>query len=418
MATTKPKARGGWLASLFLIALVPVYLFSKISRRDLKLYLFGSGHGDRFADNSKYLFLHFAKNHPDKQSVFVSKNKQVVCDLTRAGYQALDISTWKGKRTALRAGTCFISHSTHDIHPALVGGARVVQLWHGTPLKKIAYDSMRPGQGIGSRLKHWLRKVAFWFFPYLNTSMNFNHLVASSEKVVDCFLTGFLIKRDKVLVLGQCRNDSLLADYNFDERLFPETKYLKSLTARRKKVITWMPTHRLISGGGMASLIENYRLDQNDLLELLTRHNTQLVIKAHPLDQSELEGSKLLDSHSVIYPYDDPYPLLRSTDILITDYSSVYFDFLLLDRPIIFACFDYEMYMTDDASMYFGYDKVTPGPKCSDWVELICELDECLGVIGNQGADRFSQARQECRDAFNAYIGGNCARVANRFIKA
>lgn len=415
MAALRRKARGGWLNSLIFIALSPVYLVSKLFPRDRNLYLFGSGHGERFADNSKYLFLHFARNPSDNKYVFVSRNRQVVNSLTDAGYEALDISTWKGKLTALRAGTCFISHSTHDIHPLLIGGARIVQLWHGTPLKKIAYDSMRPPKGLRQGLKYWVRRIAFRLFPYLNASTCFDHLVVSSENVVDCFMSAFRLTRDEVEVLGQCRNDSLIAGYDFDGRIFPEFQYLESFSRKRKRVVTWMPTHRLISGGGIASLIENYQLDQSDLIDVLVRHNAQLVIKAHPLDLSQIKDRQFLDSRIAIYPYDDPYPLLRTTDILITDYSSVYLDFLLLDRPMIFSSFDYETYMKDDAAMYFDYEKVTPGPKCSNWIELTRELDSLLSVMTDGGEDRYCQSRKSCREMFNKFVGGNCLRVAQRF---
>ena len=74
----------------------------------------------------------------------------------------------------------------------------------------------------------------------------------------------------------------------------------------------------------------------------------------------------------------DPYPLLSKASILITDYSSIYADFLLLDRPIIFANFDHKSYIDNERGLYWDYDKVTPGVKASDWNAVIQNLETII----------------------------------------
>jgi len=61
--------------------------------------------------------------------------------------------------------------------------------------------------------------------------------------------------------------------------------------------------------------------------------------------------------------------------MLITDYSSIYFDYLLLDRPIIFAPFDKKVYIQEDREFYFDYDKVTPGPQAINWNEVMQAIE-------------------------------------------
>ena len=66
----------------------------------------------------------------------------------------------------------------------------------------------------------------------------------------------------------------------------------------------------------------------------------------------------------------DPYVFLKMADVLITDYSSIYFDYLLLDRPIIFFDYDLKEYLNDSRELYFDYDEFTPGEKVSNYHEL------------------------------------------------
>ena len=77
-----------------------------------------------------------------------------------------------------------------------------------------------------------------------------------------------------------------------------------------------------------------------------------------------------------VRPDSDADPLLPLTDILVTDYSGIYFEFLLLDRPVVFFAFDYEKYVSQDRELYFPYGEVTPGPKAKNLRELMGYLAE------------------------------------------
>jgi len=103
----------------------------------------------------------------------------------------------------------------------------------------------------------------------------------------------------------------------------------------------------------------------------------------------------------------DTYELLARTHILIADYSSVYFDFLLTEKPIIFAPFDYENYIKNDREFYYDYDEVTPGPKCKDWDDV---LDWIAKFTKNPSL--FLQERIAMKNRFHQYQDGqNCKRV-------
>jgi len=109
----------------------------------------------------------------------------------------------------------------------------------------------------------------------------------------------------------------------------------------------------------------------------------------------------------------DVAEVLANTDILITDYSSVFFDYLLTDNPIIFAPFDYEKYLTKDRELYYDYDEVTPGPKCKNWAEV---LEWVFKFKDN--SELYKDERKKVKDRFHKYHDNkSCDRVYKEIMK-
>jgi CDP-glycerol glycerophosphotransferase (TagB/SpsB family) len=406
--------RGGILKTALYILLLPLYILAKLIPKNNRLYAFGSRHGLHFADNSKYLFLYASRHVKNIKCVFVSRNKDVIRLLTDNGYNACYTFSLQGLITAVRARKCFITNSTHDVHTLLIGGAEITQLWHGTPLKAICYDVDLMKGSLRSRTKYFIRGILFQLVPYLSTTMTFKHLVIASEHVKKNFRSAFRLKDEDILVLGQARNDCLADDFKFDEGVFPEIRWLEQLRNEADVVITWMPTHRLMSGGATEDLISGYSFNLQQLEALLEKYNARFVIKVHFLDSRGLRSKFKNGDRIIIYRYADPYPLLRYTDVLVTDYSSVYFDFLLLNRPMIFTPFDYERYIRYDASFYYDYNDVTPGDKCRNWNEVTGALDRLLTRLKNGESDPYAEQREELCCLFNDYRGDNSRRIVDK----
>ena len=148
---------------------------------------------------------------------------------------------------------------------------------------------------------------------------------------------------------------------------------------------------------------------------LSVKNKIVLNIKMHPVNKPKdelIEKYKSLNSISFMEEV-DVAEILPNTDILITDYSSVFFDFLLTNRPIIFAPFDYEKYITKDRELYYDYDEVTPGPKCKNWEEVLEWI-----VKFKENPNLFKEEREEVKNRFHKYQDGrNCERVFNEIIK-
>ena len=92
----------------------------------------------------------------------------------------------------------------------------------------------------------------------------------------------------------------------------------------------------------------------------------------------------------------DTQILIIESKALITDYSSIYIDYLLLDKPLLFYCYDYEHYLENDREMYFDYENVTPGNKAKNFDELFKQI---CGVIEN-GDDYGREEREKVKNMF------------------
>ncbi len=401
---------------IFLILFSPIYLLIKLIPKNKNLHIFGSSLGLHFSDNSKYLFLYTSKNTDKIKSVYISKNKDVVNQLKINGYLVENLYSYSGIKTVITAKKAFINHSVRDIHPLLLGGAEIIQLWHGTPLKKIGYDADWISDSVKSKIKCGIRRIVYFFFPYMYSSRWFDKVIASSDEIADTFQTAFRITNKKIEVIGQPRNDCLDHNYELDNTIFPEIEYLDKLKNKFDSVIAWLPTHRATMNKSIIDLMDDHNFDIVKYDKFLTQNKIALIIKPHFLEKDKLADRMKNSGNIIVYDFVDPYPLLKYTDILITDYSSVYFDFLLLDHPIIFAPFDYDNYIKTNGSLYYDYNDVTPGPKCSDWNEVVVELEKTIKFIKNTDTDPYLRNRKIISDRFNYYKDNFCKRVTNRFI--
>ncbi|HHI03541.1 MAG TPA: glycerophosphotransferase, partial [candidate division Zixibacteria bacterium] len=329
---------------ILLIILSPIYLLVKLIPKNRKLYIYGSSLGRYFADNSKYLFLYASKNINEIKHVYISKNSRLVETLREKGYNAEYLYSFQGIGTVLRARKAFLSHSANDIHPLLLGGAEIIQLWHGTSLKKIGYDADWRENTARDRLKNGIRRILYFVFPYLYCSHLFDKIVISSENTMATYETAFGIKPNRIEVIGQPRNDCLDPEYKMDKKIFSEIEYLDNLKERFDTIVAWLPTHRRLLGKTIVDLLDEHGFNLERFDRFLQENKIGLIAKPHFVEKDTLSNRVKIGNNIIVYRFVDPYPLLRYSDILISDYSSVYFDFLLIDRPIIFAPFDRKQY--------------------------------------------------------------------------
>jgi CDP-glycerol glycerophosphotransferase (TagB/SpsB family) len=352
-----------------------LFLFSHLCPRQRKRWAFGC-FGDRFADNSKYLFLRVCRSHPDISAVWISGDEAVVRTVRSFGYRAYHRWSIGGIFHALRAKVYVVSCYVSDVNFALSGGAKVVNLWHGIPLKKIEFDITRgPLTNTFQPSGTVARFVARWRAPeaYRKPDM----LVAPGRKMNAIYMSAFRIPEDRVLNAGFPRNEQLRAvkrspEESEDSADTQEVAEAISMMRQAKRAFLFLPTFR---DSGKASLAMP-GFDWKKLDEFLFDRGWVLFVKLHPGEKLTAAPTAGLRSVRMLGTVNDVYPLLNFVDCLITDYSSVAFDFLLTRRPVLFVPWDLEEYLSGSREMYFDYSNLIPGPKPRTFKAFLAALAE------------------------------------------
>ncbi|WP_153798253.1 CDP-glycerol glycerophosphotransferase family protein [Foetidibacter luteolus] len=344
--------------------------------RSKRLWLYSSLAG-KFVDNAKYLFIYANKSNPEIRHVWICESDEVINYLRERGYECYHKKSAKAIFLSLRASVqVYSSYSVDICNPAYSGGVFRFNLWHGTPLKKIEYDITKgPIRYLYYPTSFCEKVKRFIYSPPL--TKKHHAAIAASEKLKPIFCSAFRLKRENV-VIGQHprlmpfywnRNDLIKHIHEF------ETKALENLLVRFRsydKVCVYMPTWRDSNPEFLAQALPRFELlnkvcAQNNMLFLLKTHINTVFNE----DVSMYSNIELVDRNI------DMYPLLPFTQILITDYSSIFFDYALLKRRIIFYPYDLNEYLDASREFYFSYDEITKGSMIAyDFHQLLDLLSE------------------------------------------
>jgi CDP-glycerol glycerophosphotransferase (TagB/SpsB family) len=345
-----------YLPKLTSLLIFPIYCLLHLMPRNKKNWIFGSGVGMSFSDNAKYLFL-YCSSKKEIISYWITKNKALAEGLRNDGLKAYYKYSIMGIWLSISSKVYIYDSRTSCINHWTSGGAFKVSLWHGSPLKTIDRDITVKNNAFYLGNHTWGLKRYFVRMIMPEWFVVADFMIATSEKVKGYFNSAFGCK--KIEVTGYPRNDIITNPNLYTKHLVFEQKIIESLTT--KKTILYAPTFRDTNRFDRKTPIELERL--NDLLK---KNDATFLIKLHRHDYSMAMKEKcshirVLDNES------DMYPLFSNVDLLITDYSSIFFDFLLTDKPVLFYPYDIDEYLTKDRSMYDKYDTVTPGHKAYDF---------------------------------------------------
>lgn len=363
---------------------------SYLMPRSKNVWVFG--HPTKFDGNSKYFFL-FLQNSKvggvgAVRALWVSRNEKLVAQLRAKGYKAFLLYSLAGIWVCLRAKFHFVDTSLEALNYWLAGGAKVINLFHALPIKKMEQDVMK-GDSTEVTLFHSKGFVKFlmrFLFPWRFVKPAF--VPSSSPLYTDVFSSMFRLSKERIEDTGIPRNDVLFSDIPGAELGLDENAFQKVQEERThgKKIVLYAPTFR-DTGDAHSFLEEKEALQKLDAL--MQNSNALFLVKIHPFMKIKIpEG----EYRNILFanPNTDSYPLLKLADVLVTDYSSIFVDFLLLNRPEIFFAYDLEKYMTKDRELYFDYNDFTPGPKARTLDELLQALQETL-----QGKDDFQNKREQ-----------------------
>lgn len=289
--------------------------------RSKRVWVFGAWTGRKFDDNSRWLFEYVnKKNELGIEAIWLSPYQSVVDEVKREGYVAYRSGSLKGLWTQLRAGLAVYTNSLMDfsVFP-LFGGAEILTTFHGMSFKKV-YNTKYSGWQLHT--KRFLDHIFSWTYRTFTT--------VTSVHAKKWMMDSFTLKPEDIYITGMPRNDIL-------KSVNRQAVLADAEIRDDKQIIFYFPTYRNATMGkdAVKKIVEELYNDKY-LDEVLNQTNSILVVKTHPLTQpfrlAERDNFKVLDFQSV----KNNQEFLGAGDILITDYSSCFVDFALLNRPIIF----------------------------------------------------------------------------------
>lgn len=314
-----------------------------------------------FFDNSKYFFLYLVNNTNEKVYWLSSSEKEIKI-LKRMKLPVVRFPSLKGIMLVLRAKFSFHHYGPDQLDRILQRGSIQLDFWHGTPLKKIRYDVVEKPMEQHNCYIDMMKKGGI------------EYIFSTSKFLSKNILAGaFAVSQDKLLNFGYPRMDVMGLDkkenYMFCEKYSPELLPYIKLLEKHDKVFLYMPTFR----DDDPEYFEKANIDFDTLSDELKKINSLFFLKLHPL--TKYSTIKKYENIVQISNDVDIYPFLTYTTHLITDYSSIYFDYLLLDKEIIFIPYDFENYICH-RELYFEYNEITPGKKYQSFADFISSISE------------------------------------------
>jgi CDP-glycerol glycerophosphotransferase (TagB/SpsB family) len=395
---------------LYNILIIPLYCISYFIPKNKKIWVFGAWEGNKFADNSKYLYLYVKNTKPNIRPIWIMRNKDAIKLLIKNGIEVYHTNSLKGFYYSAIAKISINSNSNAGTNFFLLGNCKKIQLWHGTPLKKLGVHNNKGLKRKTSKIENLILNATKSLNPF---KINPHMFISTSPDVSELFHEAYDIKNENFALTGYPRND-IFFDYSWIKNAIGEN-YLDKLSMKIDftKVITYLPTFRSYD----IDLFKNYGFDFDNIQKFLERVNAILIIKFHLYEENGTDFSEKYNRIHFVSDLEVPdiYPIMKNTDILITDYSSIFFDFMLTNRPIIFAPFDLDEYIQKERDLYFDYYSVTPGPKAYNWNEVMIQIVESI-----KNPSEYSKEREKANFMFNIHKNGEYSRrvydeIMNRY---
>lgn len=281
----------------------------------------------------------------------------------------------------LRSRFVLVTHGKDDIFPFIPSKKYqiIINMWHGSPLKKIGR--------LVDQYKDW--NLDF-----------FHYMLASSEKEVPHFAKAFNIDASIIKVFGQPRND-----------LFSIESLEKNKFTNQIKIL-YTPTFK--DYGSETILFPFDDFDSSQLNDFLLENNVHLILKSH-INSNEISSDSSLATLAdriTILDNKDPklQERLQECDILVTDYSGIFFDYVLLDKPMIFIPFEFSEYLNNPGFIY-DYDETTPGYKVTSQKDFITAVNKYIS-----NPEKYLIERKNIRNQFHKFQDGKSSERLLNFV--
>lgn len=341
-----------------------------------------------YSDNTRALFEYMEK-YDEYKKVWLVDNENSLEKLKNRGINAYSIKSIKGF-IAFMSSKYIISNQNNLLN--LKSKNQIyISLWHGMPLKSIHY------------LDDNCDKKS------LEADKRIDYTISTSKVMKLAMASAFNIEPKKVMISGQPRNDML---FRKDRKL---QEIIEINISKFDKVIFYLPTYRTGVGRSEGevnemNVINIHEYNDDELNEYLKIRNILLLVKFHPVQEKFFNKNlytniKIIPSMVLNDKLIDLYQILSQSDLLITDYSSVYFDYLVLGKPILFLNTDEINYSNSRGFVFDNPSFWRPGPKVNNLNNLMNEIDKLLNE-----KNYYKEEREHINSLVNTYMDGKSSQ--------
>lgn len=368
-------------------------LLGKVVKIDDKLIIFASFSGTAYSDNPRYLFEYLRDNDDftDYRFVWAFRRKRVVQGAEVVKFNSLTYYYLlsKAKYWVFNAKMApYYQKKEEQIY---------LQTWHGTPLKRLGHDLLDNGKTYYRSQLSYKQMLK----GYDEDSCQWDYLISPNSFSSRAFASAFKINQEKMLEVGYPRVDFLV---NADSNKCMELKRRYGLPLDKKVVLyalTWRDDSFGIRGYRFELAVDFYKW-KNQLGD-----DTVILFKPHYLISNVYQvPNDLSDFVYLMAASADINDAYLMSDVLITDYSSVFFDYANLNRPIYFYMYDFEQYEQELRGFYLNVPDELPNDVIRTEKELLRRIKE----------DIFDYDRlQVFNQVFNSWSDGKVSsKVAKR----
>ena len=376
------------------LARAPLYalgaLVAVLVPRSPHRWVFGSGIG--LGEGALALIELTAAREPGRHVTWLASSRDELTAARARGLRTVLKTGPRGLSTTLRAGVVVVTHGFGDVNRYGVSGARVVQLWHGIPLKKLHLDT---GATFGLPLIGSLPGVGRLLTAlYRRAGAQIALFPVASEVVAARIRSAFGLSADRVIVTGDPRDDVLLAGTPESRREAARGLVSAALVAAGGAalpadgpVVLYAPTWR---DGAVDAAIPTPS-EWQAIAQWADSANATLLIRSHPLGSGSYQDGAACSPRIRLLGRDaltDVTAALPALDALVTDYSSIAFDAAIAGVPSVFFAPDLAQYWAT-RGLYQPYREFSGGEPATTWAETLARLGGVrgAGVLGELGAN-------------------------------
>lgn len=351
-------------------------VISKCIPKDKELILFSAWFGKKYLDSSRFVF-EYCLRHKKFKPYWFARDKELYLELKNKNIPVVYSRSFMGIYYQLRSIMKVSSVQLADFPSYFLGGSIYLDLGHGFAIKQSGFE--QPDTTERS-IKYTLlvRSYVHYFMSSASTWSKENTKRA------------FRISDDQLVFCNKPRTDVL-----FDPELREgKNEIVDKLKAGRKAVV-YMPTQRYL---GKVKMCMDELLDLSNIQTICEKHNCVFLIKKHFYHRNEVEHLEQYPNIFDITSEDvDPETLTYQADVMISDYSASYIDFLLLDRPVIFYAYDLEDFLKNERDMYLKFEDIHAGYKPQTKEELNKALE---AVCATWSDDAHREGRLDIRHKY------------------